>query len=190
MSNVFDPVAVKQAVHDLLKAMGEDPGRDGLKDTPQRVARAWEEMLSGLHSDPSQVLERTFQIDHEEVVLVRDIAFHSCCEHHLLPFFGVAHVAYLPSGKQITGLSKLARLVDGYAHRLQVQERLGTQVATAIMERLGARGAICVLEGEHLCMSMRGIKKPGAKTLTVTKKGIFRDDPLAAQEVLNMILRH
>lgn len=175
------------AVRSLLVALGEDPNRPGLEDTPRRVALAWQEALSGTHSDPSAALEKVFSLDHDEMVLVRDIPFYSSCEHHLLPFFGVAHVAYIPSRGQITGLSKLARVLEGYARRLQVQERLTAQVADAIMDRLNARGAACVIEGEHLCMSMRGIKKPGSKTITSAMRGIMRSDPRTRAEVMALI---
>lgn len=182
-----DQIGVAQAIRDLLIAVGEDPDRDGLCDTPERMGRAWEELLAGYNTDPAAALERVFKIDHEELVLVRDIPFYSLCEHHLLPFYGVAHVAYIPKGGKITGLSKLARVVEGYARRLQVQERLTNQVAQAVMDKLDPYGAAVVLEGEHLCMSMRGIKKPGAKTTTSVLRGTIRTDPRTRQEVLSLI---
>ncbi len=184
---MYDEEGVRKAVRDLLIAVGEDPDRDGLKDTPDRMARAYREMFSGLHEDPLEVLERTFDIGHQEVVLVKDIPMYSTCEHHLLPFHGVAHVAYIPGDDgRVTGLSKLARLVDGYAHRPQIQERLTSQVADALVERLGARGVIVVVEAEHLCMSMRGIRKPGAKTVTSAVRGIMRNQATRA-EVMSLI---
>ena len=152
----YDKAGVEKAIRDLLVAVGEDPNRDGLKDTPSRMARAYKEMFAGLYTDPAEVLSAKFDIGHEEMVLVKDIPMYSTCEHHLLPFHGVAHVAYIP-GKdgKVTGLSKIARLVDGFARRPQVQERLTSQVADALVEALGVRGVIVVIEAEHLCMSMR-----------------------------------
>ena len=157
-------------------AVGEDPNRDGLKDTPSRMARAYKEMFAGLYTDPAEVLSAKFDIGHEEMVLVKDIPMYSTCEHHLLPFHGVAHVAYIP-GKdgKVTGLSKIARLVDGFARRPQVQERLTSQVADALVEALGVRGVIVVIEAEHLCMSMRGVRKPGSRTITSAVRGIMRN---------------
>ncbi|AWE42990.1 MULTISPECIES: GTP cyclohydrolase I FolE [unclassified Actinobaculum] len=178
----YDEERVRRAVRDLLFAIGENPERDGLRDTPERIARAWREMLSGLHSDPDEVLEAQFDIGHQEMVLVKDIPLYSLCEHHLLPFHGVAHVAYIPGvdGK-VTGLSKLARLVEGYARRPQVQERLTSQVADALVRKLGARGVIVVVEAEHLCMSMRGVRKPGARTITSAVRGIMRNSATRAE---------
>ncbi len=172
----YDEEGVRRAVYDLLVAVGEDPDRDGLKDTPDRMARAYREMFSGLHEDPREVLSARFDIGHQEMVLVKDIPLYSMCEHHLLPFHGVAHVGYIPGEDgYVTGLSKLARLVEGYARRPQVQERLTQQVADALVEKLGARGVIVVIEAEHLCMSMRGIRKPGAVTQTSAVRGIMRN---------------
>jgi GTP cyclohydrolase IA len=183
----FDEEAAARAVTDLLRALGEDPDRDGLRDTPARVARAYREAFSGLGQRPEDVLERVFAIDHSELVLVRDIEVFSTCEHHLLPFHGVAHVGYIPSPDgQVTGLSKIARLVDVYAKRPQVQERLTTQVADALMEHLGARGAIVVIECEHLCMSMRGVRKPGARTITSAVRGQLLD-PTTRAEAMSLI---
>ncbi|MBE6484471.1 MAG: GTP cyclohydrolase I FolE [Actinomycetaceae bacterium] len=178
----YDEEGVRHAVRELLIAVGEDPRRDGLRDTPERMARAWREMLSGLYSDPDEVLEAQFDIGHQEMVLVKDIPLYSLCEHHLLPFHGVAHVAYIPGvdGK-VTGLSKLARLVEGYARRLQIQERLTSQVADALVRKLGARGVIVVVEAEHLCMSMRGVRKPGARTITSAVRGIMRNSATRAE---------
>jgi GTP cyclohydrolase I len=168
----FDHDRAAAAVRELLIAMGEDPEREGLRDTPDRVARAYAELTSGLRQAPSDVLTTTFDLGHDEMVLVRDIELWSMCEHHLVPFTGVAHVGYIPaeSGK-ITGLSKLARLVDVYAKRPQVQERLTTQVADALVEALEARGVIVVIEAEHLCMTMRGVRKAGARTITSAVRG-------------------
>ncbi|WP_067437739.1 GTP cyclohydrolase I FolE [Nocardioides jensenii] len=172
----FDHDRAEKAVRELLHAIGEDPEREGLQDTPARVARAYAEMTAGLRQTPEDVLTTTFDIGHDEMVLVRDIELWSMCEHHLVPFTGVAHVGYIPaeSGK-ITGLSKLARLVDVYAKRPQVQERLTTQVADALMEILDARGVIVVIEAEHLCMTMRGVRKAGARTITSAVRGIMHN---------------
>ena len=163
-------------MRDILEAIGEDPDRDGLRDTPARVARAYAEMFAGLRQEPGQVLSTTFDLGHDEMVLVKDIEVYSTCEHHLVPFHGVAHVGYVPSADgRITGLSKLARLVEVYARRPQVQERLTTQIADALVEHLEPRGVIVVVECEHLCMSMRGIRKPGARTVTSAVRGQLRD---------------
>ncbi len=178
----YDEEAVRRAIRDLLVAVGEDPDRDGLRETPDRMARAYREMFDGLHRDPADVLSATFDIGHSEMVLVKDIPMYSTCEHHLLPFHGVAHVAYIPAENGVvTGLSKLARLVDGYARRPQVQERLTSQVADALVERLGARGVIVVIEAEHLCMSMRGVRKPGSRTITSAVRGIMRNQATRAE---------
>jgi GTP cyclohydrolase I len=172
----FDHDRAEAAVRELLAAIGEDPEREGLRDTPARVARAYAELTAGLRQEPTDVLTTTFDIGHDEMVLVRDIEMWSMCEHHLVPFTGVAHVGYIPaeSGK-ITGLSKLARLVDVYAKRPQVQERLTTQIADALMQILDARGVIVVIEAEHLCMTMRGVKKAGARTITSAVRGIMHN---------------
>jgi GTP cyclohydrolase IA len=168
----FDQARAEAAVRELLAAVGEDPDREGLRDTPARVARAYRELLSGMRLRAGDVLTTTFDIGHDEMILVRDIELWSMCEHHLVPFTGVAHVGYIPNEDgRITGLSKLARLVDVYAKRPQVQERLTTQIADAMMEILEARGAIVVIEAEHLCMTMRGVKKPGSKTITSAVRG-------------------
>jgi GTP cyclohydrolase IA len=189
-SHPIDHDRIAKAVKEILSAIGEDPERDGLLDTPQRVARMYAEICGGLREDPSAHLDTTFEVSHDEIIVVRDIPFFSICEHHLIPFFGKAHVAYLPKKDgRITGLSKLARLVDGYAKRPQVQERLTCEIANAMEEKLHPRGAAVVLEAEHLCMSMRGIKKPGAKTVTSSMRGIFRENPSSREEVLNLILR-
>jgi len=175
------------AVREILIAIGEDPDRDGLKETPERVARAYQEMFTGLETDPAEVLSKTFEIDHDEMVLVRDIEVWSTCEHHLLPFTGVAHVAYIPSKGRITGLSKLARLVDAYAKRPQVQERLTTQVADALVEHLHPQGVMVVIECEHLCMTMRGVRKPGAKTVTSAVRGVM-NSPATRAEAMSLII--
>ncbi|MFC7896224.1 GTP cyclohydrolase I FolE [Streptomyces sp. NPDC057381] len=172
----FDEKRAENAVRELLMAVGEDPDREGLRETPARVARAYKEIFAGLWQQPEDVLTTTFDLGHDEMVLVKDIEVFSTCEHHLVPFRGVAHVGYIPSNNgKITGLSKLARLVDVYARRPQVQERLTTQIADSLMEILEPRGVIVVVECEHMCMSMRGIRKPGAKTLTSAVRGQLRD---------------
>ena len=179
---------IEAAVREILLAIGEDPDRSGLADTPKRVAKAYGEVFAGLHQDPADVLSTTFDISHDEMVLVKDIPFYSTCEHHLVPFHGSAHVGYIPSDKgQVTGLSKLARLVDIYAKRPQVQERLTTQIADALMAHLKPRGAIVVVECEHLCMSMRGVRKPGARTVTSAVRGILHE-PATRAEAMSLIL--
>ena len=186
----FDAVAAERAVTDLLIAIGEDPERDGLRETPARVARAYAEMFRGLHMTPDEVLATTFDLGHDEMVLVKDIELYSTCEHHLVPFHGVAHIGYIPNENgRITGLSKLARLVDVFAKRPQVQERLTTQVADSLVRILQPRGAIVVMEAEHLCMSMRGVRKPGAKTVTSAVRGSLRD-PATRAEAMSLILGH
>ena len=170
----IDLPRIERAVREILLAIGEDPDRDGLRDTPARVARAYAEQFAGLRQQPEDVLTTVFDADHDEMVLVRDIELYSTCEHHLMPFFGHAHVGYIPNEKgQITGLSKLARLVDVYARRPQVQERMTSQIADALMDVLEPRGVIVVIEAEHLCMSMRGVRKPGAKTVTSAVRGML-----------------
>ena len=179
---------IERAVREILAAIGEDPDRDGLLRTPRRVAEMYAEVCSGLHEDPSQHLIVTFEANHDEMVLVRDIALYSLCEHHLAPFHGRAHVAYIPGDDgRITGLSKLARLVDGFAKRPQVQERLTTQIADAIVDVLQPRGAFVMIEAEHLCMSMRGVRKPGTLTLTSAVRGLFKDSPATRAEVMSLI---
>ncbi|GGY21385.1 GTP cyclohydrolase I FolE [Streptomyces djakartensis] len=184
----FDEKRAENAVRELLIAVGEDPDREGLRETPARVARAYRELLAGLRQEPEEVLTTTFDLGHDEMVLVKDIEIVSLCEHHLLPFHGVAHVGYIPAetGK-ITGLSKLARLVEVFARRPQVQERLTTQIADSLMKILEARGAIVVVEAEHMCMSVRGIRKPGAKTTTSAVRGQLRDATTRA-EAMSLIL--
>jgi GTP cyclohydrolase I len=183
-----DEKRVRAAVAEILAAIGEDVDRDGLVDTPNRVAAMYEELFSGLHDDPARHLDVTFAADHDEMVMVREIPFASLCEHHLVPFLGHAHVAYIPAEDgRITGLSKLARLVDGYARRLQVQERMTTQIADAIERVLRPRGVLVVIEAEHLCMSMRGVKKPGTVTVTSSVRGLFRSDAATRAEAMLFI---
>lgn len=184
-----DHERIQSAVREILLAIGEDPDREGLQQTPSRVARAYEEQFAGLGQKPGDVLTTAFEADHEEMVLVKDIELYSTCEHHLVPFYGAAHVGYIPGvDGRITGLSKLARLVDVYARRPQVQERLTGQVADAIMDCLDPRGVIVVVEAEHLCMSMRGIRKPGAKTVTSAVRGAFRASDRTRSEAMSLIL--
>ncbi|HCN39061.1 GTP cyclohydrolase I FolE [Rothia sp. (in: high G+C Gram-positive bacteria)] len=182
-----DQSRIETAVREILLAIGEDPERDGLLDTPARVARAYDEMFAGLHMDAGDILGTTFDIDHSEMVLVKDIPFFSTCEHHLVPFYGTAHIGYIPGGDgKVTGLSKLARLVDLYAKRPQVQERLTTQVVEALEEHLAPLGAIVVMQAEHMCMSMRGVRKPGTKTVTSAVRGALRD-PATRAEAMSLI---
>jgi GTP cyclohydrolase IA len=184
----FDLPRIERAVREILLAVGEDPDRDGLRETPARVARAISEQFAGLRLDPADVLTTVFDADHEEMVLVRDIELYSTCEHHLVPFIGRAHVGYIPNEKgQITGLSKLARLVDVYARRPQVQERMTSQIADAMMATLDPRGAIVIIEAEHLCMSMRGVRKPGAKTVTSAVRGIFLNSESTRAEAMSLL---
>lgn len=187
-SNPVDQERIARAVREILLAIGEDPDRDGLVDTPKRVAKAYTEFFGGLHRDPAELLATTFDIDHEEMVLVKDISFYSTCEHHLVPFHGQAHVGYIPGANgKVTGLSKLARLVELYARRPQIQERLTTQIVMALMDHLQPRGAIVVIECEHMCMSMRGVQKPGAKTVTSAVRGQLREQATRA-EAMSLIL--
>jgi GTP cyclohydrolase I len=184
----FDHAGASAAVRELLIAVGEDPDRDGLLETPARVARAYAELFAGLRQRPDDVLTTTFDLGHDEMVLVKDIEVYSTCEHHLVPFHGVAHVGYIPAiDGRITGLSKIARLVDVFARRPQVQERLTTQIADSLVRILEPRGAIVVIECEHLCMSMRGIRKPGARTVTSAVRGQLRD-PATRAEAMSLIL--
>ncbi|MDN4609707.1 GTP cyclohydrolase I FolE [Arthrobacter burdickii] len=183
-----DQDRIQRAVREILAAIGEDPDRDGLLDTPKRVAKAYAEMFAGLHQDAGEVLSTSFDLNHQELVLVKDIPFYSTCEHHLVPFHGSAHVGYIPSEDgRVTGLSKLARLVEVYARRPQIQERLTTQIVDAMMEHLKPKGAIVVIECEHMCMSMRGIRKPGAKTVTSAVRGQIRETATRA-EAMSLIL--
>ena len=178
---------VEQAVYQLLEALGENPEREGLLDTPKRVAKMYAEMFSGLNEDPKDQFTAVFSEVHDEVVLVKDIPFYSMCEHHLVPFYGKAHVAYLPSGDKVTGLSKLARAVEVAARRPQLQERLTEQVATALEEALNPRGVFVMVEAEHMCMTMRGIKKPGSKTITTVAKGLYKEDREERKEILSLM---
>jgi GTP cyclohydrolase IA len=184
----YDAARAEAAIRELLLAVGEDPEREGLRDTPARVARAYQEIFAGLRQDPHDVLSATFDIGHEEMVLVKDIEVYSTCEHHLVPFHGVAHIGYIPgqSGK-VTGLSKLARLVDVYARRPQVQERMTGEIADAMVEVLQPRGVLVVVECEHLCMSMRGVRKPGSRTVTSAVRGQMRD-PATRAEAMSLVL--
>jgi GTP cyclohydrolase IA len=185
-----DSARIEKAVREILIAIGEDPDRDGLQNTPARVARAYAEQFAGLRQTPEDVLTTVFDAGHDEMVLVRDIEVYSTCEHHLVPFHGVAHVGYIPNEKgQITGLSKLARLVDVFARRPQVQERMTSQIADALMRVLEPRGVIVVIECEHLCMTMRGVRKPGAKTTTSAVRGLFRDSDRTRAEAMALIIR-
>jgi len=184
----FDQDKVERGVRLLLDGIGEDLDRDGLRDTPARVARMYEEITSGLRQDPTQVLHAVFEEGHDEMIMIRDIPMASLCEHHLVPFIGKAHVAYIPNESgQITGLSKLARLVDSLSKKPQVQERLTTEIATAIERALEPRGVLVVLEAEHLCMSMRGVRKPGHETVTSSVRGMFRDNDATRAEAMNLI---
>jgi GTP cyclohydrolase I len=185
---VIDHNRIAAAVKEILAAIGEDVNRDGLLETPRRVADMYVELFEGLEADPGAHLRTTFEAGHDEMVMVRDIPFTSLCEHHLVPFIGHAHVAYLPGTEgRITGLSKLARLVEGYARRLQVQERMTTQIVDALERELAPRGSIVVIEAEHFCMSMRGVKKAGATTVTSAVRGAFQTDPTTRAEALNFI---
>jgi GTP cyclohydrolase IA len=188
----IDHDRIERAVREILIAIGEDPDRDGLTDTPARVARSYAEQFAGMRQRPEEVLTTVFDAEHDEMVLVRDIEVYSTCEHHLVPFFGFAHIGYIPNEKgQITGLSKLARLVDLYARRPQVQERMTSQIADALMGVLEPRGVIVVIEAEHLCMAMRGVRKPGAKTVTSAVRGMFRDSDRTRAEAMSLMFgRH
>ncbi|VTR76803.1 GTP cyclohydrolase I FolE [Cellulomonas endometrii] len=184
----YDAARAEAAVRELLLAVGEDPEREGLRETPARVARAYKEIFAGLRQDPRDVLSATFDIGHEEMVLVKDIEVYSTCEHHLVPFHGVAHVGYIPSPSgRVTGLSKLARLVDVYARRPQVQERMTGEIADALVDVLEPRGVLVVVECEHLCMSMRGVRKPGSRTVTSAVRGQMRD-PATRAEAMSLVL--
>ncbi|KAA9373947.1 GTP cyclohydrolase I FolE [Microbispora cellulosiformans] len=186
----FDHGRIEKAVREILLAIGENPDRDGLRDTPARVARAYAEQFAGLGQRPEDALTTMFDADHDEMVLVKDIEVMSTCEHHLLPFQGVAHIGYTPNEKgRITGLSKLARLVDVYARRPQVQERMTSQIADGLMQVLEPRGVIVVIEAEHMCMTMRGVRKPGAKTITSAVRGDFRTSEATRAEAMSLILR-
>ncbi|WP_296151462.1 MULTISPECIES: GTP cyclohydrolase I FolE [unclassified Pseudonocardia] len=184
----MDHARAEAAVRELLIAVGEDPEREGLRETPARVARAYGELFAGLYTDPDSVLDKTFDEQHQELILVRDIPLFSTCEHHLVPFHGVAHVGYIPNVTgRVTGLSKIARVVDNYARRPQVQERLTGQVADALVRKLEPRGVIVVMDAEHLCMAMRGVRKPGARTTTSAVRGIFATSSTSRAEALSLI---
>lgn len=172
---MVDQEKIREAVRLLLEGIGEDPGRAGLTDTPDRVARMWQELAGGMEQDPAEPLSRVFPVDGGEMVLEKDVTFYSTCEHHLMPFYGKAHVAYVPEGK-VVGLSKLARTVEIYARRLQIQEKMTGQIADALMEHLMPKGVMVMLEAEHTCMTARGIKKPGSKTVTIATRGVFQED--------------
>jgi GTP cyclohydrolase IA len=187
-SRAVDLPRIEHAVREILLAIGENPDRDGLRETPRRVARMYEEIFSGLGADPGEHLSVVFEADHDEMVMVKDIPVYSVCEHHLVPWFGRAHVAYIPNDDgRITGLSKLARLIDGFSKRPQVQERLTTQVADKIESVLAPRGVLVVVEAEHLCMSMRGVRKPGTTTVTSAVRGLMRDSAAARSEAMSFI---
>ncbi|GEL03982.1 GTP cyclohydrolase I FolE [Rummeliibacillus sp. G93] len=185
-SNV-DLNKIEQAVKMILEAVGENPDREGLLDTPKRVAKMYAEMFQGLHIDAREYFKTVFHEEHNEVVLVKDIPFYSMCEHHLVPFYGKAHIAYLPKDGVVAGLSKLARTVETISHRPQLQERITSEIAETMMEMLEPEGVYVVVEAEHMCMTMRGIKKPGAKTVTSSAKGIFSEDDVKRQEILSFI---
>jgi GTP cyclohydrolase I len=184
----FDAQKIEEGVRLILEGIGEDPGREGLKETPRRVADMYREVFAGLHEDPDAVVDAVFDVGHDEMIMVRDIPFSAFCEHHLVPFTGKAHVAYVPNADgRITGLSKLARLVDVLAKRPQVQEKLTTEIADVLERTVKPRGVFVVLEAEHLCMSMRGVKKPGSETVTSAVRGVFRSDPRTRAEAMGLI---
>jgi GTP cyclohydrolase I len=184
----IDQARIEKAVREILEAIGDDPDREGLRDTPERVGRFYAEVFSGVHNDPGDVVDAFFGEEHyQEIVIVREIPFYSMCEHHLVPFHGQAHVGYMPRGR-VTGLSKLARLVDGFARRPQMQERLTAQVADTLCERLDPLGVIVVIEAEHLCMSMRGVRKPGATTVTSAVRGIMESNAKTRSEAMSLLL--
>jgi len=183
----MDKKKVEKAIRDMLIAFGENPNRRDIKDTPKRVAQMYEEILAGTKLDPEKELEVVFEKDHDEIILLKNIPLYSVCEHHLLPFIGKAHVAYIPSNNRVTGLSKLVRVVDIFAKRLQVQERITTDIADIIMKKLKPKGVLVVLEAEHLCMSMRGVKKPGTLTITSAVRGIFKENEKTRSEALALI---
>lgn len=178
---------MEKAIYQFLEALGENPNREGLKDTPKRVAKMYIEMFSGLNQYPKEQFTAVFSENHEEVVIVKDIPFYSMCEHHLVPFYGKAHIAYLPNDGRVTGLSKLARAVEVASKRPQLQERLTAQVAQALEDALAPKGIFVMIEAEHMCMTMRGIKKPGSKTITTVARGLYKDDRYERQEILSLI---
>lgn len=184
----MDKKKVEQAIHLLLKAVGEDPNREGLRGTPRRVANFYEEVLAGMETDPAKILNVYYEKEeHEEIVILKDIPLYSLCEHHLLPFFGKAHIAYIPRKQRLLGLSKIARLIDTFSHRLQLQERLTKQIADTIMKVVNPLGALVVIEAEHFCLTMRGIKKPGSRVVTSAIRGLFLKDAKARAEALSLI---
>jgi len=183
----MDKEKIKNAIKDILEAVGEDPNREGLLDTPQRIADMYEEILSGINKDANKELEVFFEEEHDEIILLKAIPLYSMCEHHMVPFLGKAHVAYIPDGKKITGLSKIARVVDVLSKRLQVQERLTTQIAEVLMNKLNPKGVLVVIEAEHLCMSMRGVNKPGVITTTSSVRGIFRTSNKTRMEAMALL---
>ena len=184
---MIDQKKIEKAVKEILKAIGEDPDRSGIKDTPRRVAKMYAELFSGLHKDPGKEVSLFHNEDHEEMIMVKNIPFYSMCEHHLVPFLGKAHVAYIPTRGRVTGLSKLVRVIEGFAKRPQVQERLTSQIADCLMARLKPRGVLVVIEAEHLCMSMRGVKKPGANTTTSAVRGVLQKNAKTRAEALSLI---
>lgn len=183
---MVDHEKIKEGVRLLLEGIGEDVGREGLKETPDRIARMYEEIYGGMEEDAAEHLSKVFSVHHNEMVLEKDIVFYSTCEHHLMPFYGKAHVAYIPNGK-VVGLSKIARTVETYAKRLQIQEQMTGQIADAIMEHLAPQGVMVMLEAEHMCMTMRGIKKPGSKTITVAARGAFKEDAGLQEQFYKML---
>jgi GTP cyclohydrolase I len=184
---MIDQKKIEKAIKDILAAIGEDVNREGIKDTPRRVAEMYADIFSGLHKDPAKELTIFKEGEHEEMVMVKDIPFYSICEHHLVPFAGKAHVVYIPTNGRVTGLSKLVRVVEGYAKRPQVQERLTSQIADCMMDKIKPRGVLVVIEAEHLCMSMRGVKKPGTVAVTSAVRGVFRRDEKTRAEALSLI---
>jgi GTP cyclohydrolase IA len=184
---MIDQKKIQTAMRMIIEAIGEDPDREGLKDTPKRVSQMYADVFSGIHEDPKIYMKKFFKLEHDEMVLVKDISFYSMCEHHFLPFFGTVSVAYIPKNGKVTGLSKLARVVDSVSKHPQLQERLTIEIADAIMEALEPEGVAVVVDAEHMCMSMRGVKKPGAKTVTSAVRGIFRRDARTRSEVFALI---
>lgn len=183
----MDKERIKKAVREILEAVGENPDREGLKDTPKRVANMYEEIFAGMKKDGSEDLAVFFEKEHDEIILLKGIPLYSMCEHHMLPFIGFAHVAYIPNGSRITGLSKIARVVDTFSRRLQLQERLTSEIADTLMKKLEPKGVMVIIEAEHLCMSMRGIKKPGVSTKTSAIRGIFKSDPKTRSEAMALV---
>ena len=182
----MDQEKIKEGVKLILEGVGEDVTREGLLETPDRIARMYEELFAGLTADASEHLAKTFQVDNNEMVIEKDITFYSMCEHHLMPFYGKAHIAYIPQGK-VVGLSKLARTVEVFARRAQIQEKLTAQIADALEEHLNPAGVMIMLEAEHMCMTMRGVKKPGSKTVTLVTRGVFKEDPVLQNQFLSMV---